>query len=409
MLELVTLPDLSNPVSGDYVLAWRGIVPNRLNLSHFPARSGGFFGFGTTSPFCMLHSSASVPGGAPATSGTIDTNVFARLQGGSVGLDFGVRASGATWIQPRLVSNLATNFALELCPNGGNVSTGPGTLTCNGSTILAVPAAGWVAGQTASVFVGDALNGFSATNGGVTAMRAFNGLRIETGAGSGRWDFLQAGSLVPVVDGGPNVGSGSLRIGTYFGVTGTINTSDEREKLWRGAPTDAELDAAWQCFNELGFYQWNDAVEEKGEDRARYHFGLRAQRVWQIFAASGLVDPIAANGKPGAAAYALFCYDEWGDEFETIFEERDVSINVEVDQEYDSEIVGPDGEAIKKTRKVLVPQVIRLNVDTGEKRQTRVAGNRFGFRPDQLDRLMMAALKRQSDRQEARIAELEAR
>lgn len=89
--------------------------------------TGGFFGVGTASPFCQFHSSASVAGGAPATSGTTDANVGMRLQFGSVGLDYGVLASGPIWIQPRLVSTFASNFDLQLCPNGGAVSIGSAT------------------------------------------------------------------------------------------------------------------------------------------------------------------------------------------------------------------------------------------------------------------------------------------
>ncbi|OYY67411.1 MAG: hypothetical protein B7Y47_16615 [Sphingomonas sp. 28-63-12] len=185
-------------------------------------------------------------------------------------------------------------------------------------------------------------------------------LRIQEGTGH----------LFPAADNAQANGGGSNRWSVVFAGTGTINTSDEREKAWRSAPTEAELDAAWECFEELGFYQWNDQVAEKG-DAARFHFGPRAQRVWSIFAQHGLVDPIV-NGQPGATPYAALCFDSWDDEFETMHE---------------------IGETVLETPVV---------------QQTRVAGNRFGFRPDQLDRLMMAALKRESDRQAARIAALEA-
>lgn len=89
--------------------------------------TGGFFGVGTASPFCQFHSAVSVAGGSPATSGTTDSNVGMRLQFGSVALDFGVRAAGPIWLQPRLVSNFASNFDLDLCPNGGAVTIGSAT------------------------------------------------------------------------------------------------------------------------------------------------------------------------------------------------------------------------------------------------------------------------------------------
>ena len=96
---------------------------------------------------------------------------------------------------------------------------------------------------------------------------------------------------------------------------------------------------------ELGFYQWNDAIAAKSAADARYHFGVQAQRVWEIMADESLIDPIDAEGRPGATPYAFLCWDAWaeGDE----------------------------------------------------------AGDRFGIRPDQLALFLIAA-------QEARLAALEA-
>lgn len=166
--------------------------------------------------------------------------------------------------------------------------------------------------------------------------------------------------------------SASQRPTVLYAVSGAINTSDEREKEWRSAATDKELDAAWECYNELGFYQWVDGN--------RFHYGLRAQRVWAIFAKHGLVDPIV-NGKPGNAPFAFLCYDVWDEQYQTVFE-----------NEQPSGVVGDTGNQIlQKTRKQV----------------TTPAGDRFGFRPDQLDRLMMAALKRETERQSNRIAALE--
>jgi len=65
--------------------------------------------------------------GAPATSGTTDANVASRFGVQGVGVDFGVYSSGNAWIQSRLKSNLATNFALALSPNGGGVAIGKST------------------------------------------------------------------------------------------------------------------------------------------------------------------------------------------------------------------------------------------------------------------------------------------
>lgn len=86
--------------------------------------SGGFFGIGLTNPFTTLHPYKNISGGSPATSGTTDANVITRIQGGSVGFDIGGTTAGAQWVQPRLVSDLSTNYSLNLCPNGGNVVIG---------------------------------------------------------------------------------------------------------------------------------------------------------------------------------------------------------------------------------------------------------------------------------------------
>lgn len=65
--------------------------------------------------------------GNPATSGTADANVSVRLGMNAVALDTGAFASGVIWQQARLQSNLATNFAISLNPNGGNVAIGKAT------------------------------------------------------------------------------------------------------------------------------------------------------------------------------------------------------------------------------------------------------------------------------------------
>jgi hypothetical protein len=115
--------------------------------------------------------------------------------------------------------------------------------------------------------------------------------------------------------------------------------------------SSAELAAARRIAGDLGFYQWQDAIAEKGADGARLHVGARAQAVWAIMADEGLIDPIAEGVRPDSR-YAFLCYDEWA-------EERDAA-----------------GQSVV------------------------AAGNRFGIRPDQLALFLIAA-------QEARLAALE--
>ncbi|ALJ11436.1 tail fiber domain-containing protein [Sphingopyxis macrogoltabida] len=126
-----------------------------------------------------------------------------------------------------------------------------------------------------------------------------------------RLRLSSAGVLQPGSDNGQTLGAASSRWSVVYAGTGTINTSDMRDKTWRGGATGAELHAARRIAAELGFFQWNDAIAEKGAAGARHHFGLRAQAVWAIMADEGLVDPVGADGRPGATPYAFLCWDEW--------------------------------------------------------------------------------------------------
>ena len=108
------------------------------------------------------------------------------------------------------------------------------------------------------------------------------------------------GNLTPETDNSYNVGNSGLRWGTIYAATGTINTSDEREKTEILPLSSAEKAAALEIKNALGSFRFKDAVEKKG-GKARTHFGAGAQTVASILRKHGL-DP---------DQYAFFCYDEW--------------------------------------------------------------------------------------------------
>ncbi|NSX14959.1 tail fiber domain-containing protein [Cupriavidus taiwanensis] len=154
------------------------------------------------------------------------------------------------------------------------------------------------------------------------------------------------GAFHPALDNAvaQTIGRASERWSTVYAGTGTINTSDEREKQDILPIDDAALDA-WA---DVGFvqYRWRDSVAVKGE-AARAHIGVIAQRVYEAFAARGL----------DAFGYGLLCYDEWADEFEPVLDE--------------------DG------------------YETGERRLVVAAGNRWGIRADQC-LFMEAALMRRT-------------
>lgn len=235
----------------------------------------------------------------------------------------------------------------------------------------------------------------------------YKNLRFAT-SGGGSLDALEAMTLVfrPGSDNATTLGGAANRWSTVYAATGTINTSDEREKDWRGAPTDAELRAARRIIAELGFYQWKDAVEQKGED-ARLHFGVRAQRVWAIMAEEGLVDPIFGEGadqRPGKTPYAFLCWDEWDDqwedEYETVtrIEKRPVATP-------SPGILGPDGAPAQHVEMEDVE--VEERVATGAQILVQAAGNRFGVRTDQLTLFLIAAQARVQEMIEARLSVLE--
>jgi hypothetical protein len=86
--------------------------------------AGGNVGIGTTDPkgtFNVLSGNA----GYPDASGTGSSNVVARIQSGSICLDFGsIGGTNPFWIQNHLSTNNATNYPILLNPNGGSVGIG---------------------------------------------------------------------------------------------------------------------------------------------------------------------------------------------------------------------------------------------------------------------------------------------
>lgn len=154
---------------------------------------------------------------------------------------------------------------------------------------------------------------------------------------------LEGNFTRPSGDNTQSLGSAGNRWSVVFAGTGAINTSDERVK-----DQIEDIPAAW--LEAWGQVQWmrfkfKDALVEKG-DGARWHVGLIAQRVVQIFKDHGL----------DATEIGLVCYESWEDEFE------------EVREAY--EVEGVNGPMT----------LFRL---TGEKRLVRPAGNLWSMRYDE--------------------------
>lgn len=83
-------------------------------------------GIGTTTPDGKMHIVGS-PVAMPATSGTTQTGIIARLQGGGGSngvLDIGNAGNGISWIQTTNKLDLSLGYPLLLNPNGGNIGIG---------------------------------------------------------------------------------------------------------------------------------------------------------------------------------------------------------------------------------------------------------------------------------------------
>ncbi len=115
-------------------------------------------------------------------------------------------------------------------------------------------------------------------------------------------DFF--GNFVPAVDGAYTIGFSTRRWNTIYASTGTINTSDRNMKQQITEIPDEVLDA-WADIDYVKF-KFNDAVEEKGSDKARWHIGLISQEIEETFAKHGL----------DATEFGLIGIDKFEDEWD---------------------------------------------------------------------------------------------
>ncbi|HAN8229954.1 TPA: hypothetical protein IF960_001849 [Escherichia coli] len=197
--------------------------------------------------------------------------------------------------------------------------------------------------------------------------------------GTIRWRFYDTG-LRPFADNTYNFGQASFRIkDAYFANAPTVSSdatlktnpeaiSDLSEML--SSDRDSILDA-WGDISVVA-YRWLDAISMKG-DGARWHFGVMAQQVRDVFQAHGI----------DGTRFGLLCYDEWDDIFEPVIATK--------------EITDASGE------------LVTVEYDTGEQRLVKKAGSSWGIRPDQCAWLEAAYQRRRCDRIEERLELLESK
>lgn len=184
--------------------------------------------------------------------------------------------------------------------------------------------------------------------------------------GTDWWQIDSAGDLKPVTDNAVSLGGASFRPDVLYAVSGTINTSDAREKTEFKKLTKNEIEAAKELSNEIGSYQWLDSIEKKGIDQARTHIGLTVQKAIEVMKKHNL-NPFK---------YGFICYDEWEDEIQPAYEETITEIDKET---------GKKNEKVVKHKQEL----------------TLKAGNRYGFRYDQLNVFLAAGFNARLEALEA--------
>ena len=114
---------------------------------------------------------------------------------------------------------------------------------------------------------------------------------------------IDSPNIIPLTDDTSDLGTNSNRWKNIYASSGTIDTSDERLKQ----DIKDINEAVFRAWSKVEFKQFlfNDAVEKKGKENARIHFGVIAQKVKEAFESEGL----------DGFKYGLLCYDEWENEY----------------------------------------------------------------------------------------------
>ena len=171
----------------------------------------------------------------------------------------------------------------------------------NGDTASQLGVVSWT--NNSAVITGNMWGTGDGSSGTVLRVKSLGLIALVPGGvgidGTAGYNFLTTG-ITPPSDNGKTNGTAALRWSVVYAGTGTINTSDEREKQQIADLDAAELRVALAIKGMVKKFKFNDAVTAKG-DNARIHVGVIAQDVRGAFIAEGL-DP---------TEYALFCYDAW--------------------------------------------------------------------------------------------------
>ncbi len=205
------------------------------------------------------------------------------------------------------------------------------------------------------------LNSYDST--GATADFSVNNLKINASDVLGQsWVFKSNGYLQPGTDGTQDLGSAGKRLNNSFFTVAPTVTSNEFYKTTLLSASEAEKAAAIEIKANISKYKLLDAVAIKGENSARWHFGVGAQTVGSILAKHGL----------NPEEYGFWCHDKWDDTYEPIIKKSYT------------------GKFISDESGHMIPEIVYE--DTGEKRLVRKAGENFGIRYDELAMFILCSI-----------------
>lgn len=367
---------------------------------------------GTTNSKTRLNVAGAAGVAGPPSPGVTSGNVFISNADNGYGLLIGSSTLGPQWLQAQRTDGSAAAYELWLNPSTGNVAIGHNVTA--GPLDLKTSAGRILFTNEGSA---NAIHSINAVNSAYIN-QVLNGVQLFLRSGNvDRVVVDGSGHTRPGADNTYNLGLSSFRWAQIYAAIGTINTSDERAKQDIEAVPDEWLDA-WGEVEWLR-YKFRDAVEEKGT-AARWHIGLVAQRVRDIFAARGL----------DAMEIGLLCYDEWEEQREPVFVEgvvgtkvipagtEDVKVGTrEIILGYEETgLIDPEGrkivrpvigeEDVFETRS-LTAEIDDIGmVDSGETRVTVEAGDRWGLRYDECQAMEAAWQRREMARKDAMIAQL---
>lgn len=209
------------------------------------------------------------------------------------------------------------------------------------------------AGST-NVFIG----GGSASFDAATSVQFVTAENTGVAGGLTRWIVNDKGAFRPWLDNAYQIGYSDFRVKDLFLANAPTVSSDRRLKQQQRGLTVSERAAAAEIRSLPCAYKMSDAVQQKGADNARWHYGMMAQ---------DLIDVLERHGVDWTQC-GFICFDRWEDEY------------VEHDDLYqDSEIVGEDG----------VPLKILIKAAYAER--VREAGERYSIRYQELSMFLLAA------------------